>query len=172
MIALYPGTFDPITRGHADIARRAAKLFDRVIVAVAKNTGKKTLFSLAERMAMSRAVLDKNDKLEVRPFNSLVTTLAEEQGANVIIRGIRAVSDFDYEFQMAGMNRQLSQKVETVFLTPTESLAFISSSLVCEIASYQGDVGRFVDEPVQRALEQKFSPGTRPDQADIKGSSD
>ena len=163
MIALYPGTFDPITKGHADIARRAAKLFDKVIVAVANNTGKKTLFSLDERMAMSAAVLGKHAGLEVRPFDCLVTTLAEEQGAKVIIRGIRAVSDFDYEFQMAGMNRQLSQKVETVFLTPTESLAFISSSLVCEIASYQGDVSRFVDELVQTALRQKFSPGARPD---------
>lgn len=156
MIALYPGAFDPLTRGHTDIARRAAKLFDRVIVAIAGNTHKPTRFALAERLAMASAVLGGDDRLEVRSFDTLATTLAEEQGAQVIIRGIRAVSDFDYEFQMAGMNRQLSEQVETVFLTPTESLAFISSSLVCEIASYQGDVSRFVDEPVQRALIQKF----------------
>ena len=156
MIALYPGAFDPLTRGHTDIARRAARLFDRVIVAVASNTGKPTRFALAERLTMASAVLGGDDRLEVRSFDTLATTLAEEQGAKVIIRGIRAVSDFDYEFQMAGMNRQLSEQVETVFLTPTESLAFISSSLVCEVASYQGDVSRFVDEPVQRALIQKF----------------
>ena len=155
--AIYPGTFDPITKGHIDLAQRATKLFEKVIVAVADNGNKETLFSLDERIALSEEVLSGHTNIEVKPFNDLVTNFAHQHKARVIIRGIRAVSDFDYEFQMAGMNRQLLEDIETVFLTPAESLSFISSSLVREIASYGGDVSQFVDASVVSALKQKFN---------------
>ena len=155
--AIYPGTFDPITKGHIDLAQRATKLFEKVIVAVADNGNKETLFSLDERIALSKEVLSGHTNIEVKPFNDLVTNFAHQHKARVIIRGIRAVSDFDYEFQMAGMNRQLLEDIETVFLTPAESLSFISSSLVREIASYGGDVSQFVDASVVSALKQKFN---------------
>ena len=155
--AIYPGTFDPITKGHIDLAQRATKLFEKVIVAVADNGNKGTLFNLDERIALSKEVLSRHTNIEVKPFNDLVTNFAHQHKARVIIRGIRAVSDFDYEFQMAGMNRQLLEDIETVFLTPAESLSFISSSLVREIASYGGDVSQFVDASVVSALKQKFN---------------
>lgn len=155
--AVYPGTFDPITNGHADIAARASRLFDKTFIAVADSPGKSTLFSLDERVSMAKQVLSKLDNVHVISFSGLVTNLAHEQGANVIVRGIRAVSDFDYEFQMAGMNRQLISDIETVFLTPAESLSYITSTLVREIASFNGDVGKFVDDTVLAALTKKFS---------------
>ena len=155
--AIYPGTFDPITKGHADITRRAAKLFDEVIIAVADTTSKKTLFTIEERVEFARDVLSDTKNVQVIPFRALATDLAREKRASVIVRGIRAVSDFDYEFQMAGMNRQLNSGIETVFLTPAENLACTTSSLVREIASLHGDVSLFVDSIVVTALKNKFS---------------
>lgn len=155
--AIYPGTFDPITNGHADIAIRAAKLFEKVIIAVADSKSKQTLFSIDERVALANNVMSDLDNVDVISFNGLVTALAREQNAKVIVRGIRAVSDFDYEFQMAGMNRQLCTETETVFLTPSENLGYTTSSLVREIASLNGDVSLFVHESVVAALKEKLS---------------
>ena len=155
--AIYPGTFDPITKGHTDIAVRAAKLFEKVIIAVADSTSKQTLFTLDERVALATNVLSEINNVEVISFDILVTDIARETGAKVIVRGIRAVSDFDYEFQMAGMNRQLYSQVETVFLTPAENLGYTTSSLVREIASLNGDVSLFVHDSVVDALKEKFS---------------
>ncbi|HIF51146.1 MAG TPA: pantetheine-phosphate adenylyltransferase [Thiotrichaceae bacterium] len=153
--AIYPGTFDPITNGHADIATRAASMFEKVIFAVADSSSKKTLFTVDERVELARKVLSGIKNVEVASFNSLITDLAKDKDAKVIVRGIRAVSDFDYEFQMAGMNRQLISNVETVFLTPAENLSFITSSLVREISSFNGDVSKFVDASVLTALKEK-----------------
>jgi pantetheine-phosphate adenylyltransferase len=151
--AMYPGTFDPITLGHEDLVRRAVRLFDKVVVAVAANTGNKsTMFSVDERVALARESLADIGNVEVRRYNGLTVDFAKEQGLNVIIRGLRAVSDFEYEFQLASMNRHLTKDVETAFLTPTETYNFISSSLVREVASLGGDVSEFVSAPVQRAL--------------------
>lgn len=156
IIAIYPGTFDPITNGHNDIINRAARLFDRVIVAVAKSTSKKTLFSAEKRMELAAQALAGMGNVEVRCFSGLVTEYAKLERATVIIRGLRAVSDFEYEFQMAGMNRHLNDGVETIFLTPAEHLNYISSSLVKEIAGLDGDVSRFVHAGVISALREKF----------------
>ena len=155
--AIYQGTFDQITKGHADITRRAANLFDKVIIAVADTTSKNTLFTIDERVELASKVLSDTKNVEVIPFRALATDLAREKNASVIVRGIRAVSDFDYEFQMAGMNRQLNSDIETVFLTPAENLACTTSSLVREIASLNGDVSLFVDSLVVAALKDKFS---------------
>ena len=154
--AIYPGTFDPITNGHTDIVARATALFDRVIVAVARSTSKKTAFTTDERVAMARRALVDIPCAEVLSFDGLMIDFARDQGAKVIIRGLRAVSDFDYEFQMAGMNRQLHSLAETVFLTPAEHLSYISSSLVREIATFGGDVSKFVHPEVQSALVQRL----------------
>lgn len=153
--AIYPGTFDPVTNGHVDIAKRAASMFGKVLVAVADSESKQTLFSTDERVALATKVLSDFKNIEVISFNSLITDLARDKDAAVIIRGIRAVSDFDYEFQMAGMNRQLLPNIETVFLTPAENLSFISSSLVREISSFNGDVSQFVHESIVSALKEK-----------------
>jgi len=155
--AIYPGTFDPITNGHTDIVQRAVRLFNHVIVAVAGSTGKNTTFSPDERVAMAKLAVAGIDHVEVLRFDGLMTTFAREQNARIIIRGLRAVSDFDYEFQMAGMNRQLLPEAETVFLTPAEHLSYISSSLVREIAMYDGDVSRFVHPEIAAALKERFS---------------
>jgi pantetheine-phosphate adenylyltransferase len=155
--AIYPGTFDPITNGHTDIVLRATNLFDKVIVAVAKSTSKKTAFTIDERVEMVRRVLDGVKNVEVCSFGGLVTAFARERNAQVMIRGLRAVSDFEYEFQMAGMNRQLYAKAETVFLMPAEHLSYISSSLVREVASLGGDVSKFVHEDVMLALQQRLT---------------
>ncbi len=155
--AIYPGTFDPITKGHADITRRAATLFDKVIIAVADTTSKNTLFAIDDRVELASNVLADIKNVEAIPFRALATDLAREKNASVIVRGIRAVSDFDYEFQMAGMNRQLNPDIETVFLTPAENLSCTTSSLVREIASLHGDVSLFVDPIVVAALKDKFS---------------
>jgi pantetheine-phosphate adenylyltransferase len=150
--AIYPGTFDPITNGHSDIIMRAARLFDRVVVSVAGNTSKTTAFTTEQRTDMARKVLAPFVNVEVIPFHGLVVEHARSQGATVIIRGLRAVSDFEYEFQMAGMNRRLNDTVETIFLTPSEHLNYISSSLVREIANLGGDISRFVHPDVMQAL--------------------
>ncbi len=151
--AMYPGTFDPITLGHEDLVRRAATLFDKVVVAIAANPGSKTpLFTLEERVAMARAALAEFQNVEVTSYQGLTVDFAEEHGLRVIIRGLRAVSDFEYEFQLANMNRHLSDRVETAFLTPTEKYTFISSSLVREVAELGGDVSEFVSPEVGKAL--------------------
>ena len=154
--AIYPGTFDPITNGHTDLVMRAARLFDRVIVAVAESARKTTLFPVEERKRLAHLALADIKNAEVCSFNSLVTNFAREKQAQIIIRGLRAVSDFDYEFQMAGMNRQLYTGAETVFMTPAENLGFISSSLVREIASLGGDVSPFVHTEVLQSLRAHF----------------
>jgi pantetheine-phosphate adenylyltransferase len=153
--AVYPGTFDPITNGHSDIVARAARLFDRVIVAVAVNAGKAPAFELPERVAMAREVLKDIPGVEVREFGTLLVDFAIDNGAGVILRGLRAVSDFEYEFQLAGMNRRLAPELETLFLTPAEQYAYISSSLVREIAALGGDVSDFVDPLVRQALRRR-----------------
>jgi pantetheine-phosphate adenylyltransferase len=155
--AVYPGTFDPITNGHLDLVKRAAGLFDRVVVAVARQTGKDTVFGLAQRESLARRVLSGLANVEVMSFDGLLMDFARSQDAQVVLRGLRAVSDFEYEFQLAGMNRRLAPGIETMFLTPAEQYTFISSSLVREIARLGGDVSEFVHPDVQRALRDKFS---------------
>jgi pantetheine-phosphate adenylyltransferase len=154
--AIYPGTFDPITNGHADLLQRALKRFDRVIIAVAGSTGKSTCFSLEERVSLAKTALAALDHVEVVGFDGLLVKFAQEQGAGVILRGLRAVSDFEYEFQLASMNRKLAPDVETMFLTPDEGYSFISSSLVREVAALGGDVGAFVHAAVQTALTERY----------------
>ncbi len=155
--AIYPGTFDPITNGHTDIVERATRMFDLVIVAIAGSTGKSPTFSTAQRVDLAREALAGIDNVEVASFTGLMTVYAKQRGARVIVRGLRAVSDFEYEFQMASMNRQLYSQAETVFLTPAEHLSYISSSLVREIATLGGDVTRFVHSAVNAALHEKMS---------------
>ena len=154
--AVYPGTFNPLTRGHEDLVRRAAKLFDRVVVAIAESPGKTPLFSLAERVELARAVLSDLPSVTVTGYEGLTVDFARANGLGVILRGLRAVSDFEYEFQLATMNRHLTDEVETVFLTPTENYTFVSSSLVREIAELGGDISAFVHPQVAAALESKF----------------
>ena len=151
-IAIYPGTFDPITNGHADLVHRAAACFDRVIIAVAGSTGKATRFGLDERVRLAREVMREVHNVEIESFDGLLVEFASARGAHVILRGLRAVSDFEYEFQLASMNRKLAPGIETMFLTPDEGYTFISSSLVREIAALGGDVGGFVHPAVETAL--------------------
>ncbi len=153
--AVYPGTFDPITNGHGDIIARASVLFDRVVVAVAGNPGKRPVFGLDERVTLARDVLADLENVEVLEFDTLLVDFARETGANVILRGLRAVSDFEYEFQLAGMNRRLAPDLETMFLTPAEQYTYISSSLVREISALGGDVTDFVHPVVAAALRKK-----------------
>lgn len=155
--AFYPGTFDPITNGHVDIILRASKLFDRVIVAVADNKAKNPLFSLQERVDIATETVADISNAEVIGFDTLLIDCAHQHKASVILRGLRAVSDFEYEFQLASMNRRLSPQLETMFLTPDEQYAFISSSLIREIASLGGDVAKFIPECVQVALAHKLN---------------
>ncbi len=154
--AIYPGTFDPVTNGHAELVQRALRRFDRVIIAVAASTGKSTCFTLEERVSLARTALAPLDRLEEVGFDGLLVKFAQDQGAGVILRGLRAVSDFEYEFQLASMNRKLAPDVETMFLTPDEGYSFISSSLVREIAALGGDVRAFVHPAVQTALKERF----------------
>ena len=151
--AVYPGTFDPITRGHEDLVRRAARLFDHMIVAVADSKSKKPFFSLDDRIQMAREVLAGIPNIEVIGFSGLLMDFMREHQAKVIIRGLRAVSDFEYEFQMAGMNRNLYPDVETVFLTPGEQYMFISATMVREIATLGGDVSHFVNPLVAARIQ-------------------
>ncbi len=154
--AMYPGTFDPITLGHEDFVRRAAKLYDKVVVAVAANTGSKiTMFSFDERVEMAQQVLANIANVEVAGYEGLTIDFAQENGLAVIVRGLRAVSDFEYEFQLASMNRHLTEDVETAFLTPTDKFTFISSTLVREVATLGGDVAEFVSPKVKDALLKK-----------------
>mgnify|MGYP001816241537 FL=1 len=151
--ALYPGTFDPITLGHEDLVRRAAGLYERVVVAIAAHPGTKApMFTFDERVDLARNALDDIDNVEVAGYRGLTVDFAVEHGLRVIIRGLRAVSDFEYEFQLANMNRHLTEEVETAFLTPTEKYTFISSSLVREVATLGGDVSEFVSPKVKTAL--------------------
>jgi pantetheine-phosphate adenylyltransferase len=156
--AMYPGTFDPITLGHEDLVRRATTLFDRVVVAIADNPGiKAPLFTTDERVAMAASALADIDNVEVVGYKGLTVDFARENNLRVIIRGLRAVSDFEYEFQLANMNRHLTDEVETAFLTPTEKYTFISSSLVREVAELGGDVSEFVSPKVRQALRERCS---------------
>jgi len=149
---IYPGTFDPITNGHTDLVHRAARRFERIVVAVAAATGKTPFFSLPERVALAEEALAGLQNVRVTSFDGLLARFAEEHGASVILRGLRAVSDFEYEFQLASMNRKLAPNVETMFLTPDEGFSYISSSLVREIAMLGGDVSKFVHPKVVAAL--------------------
>ncbi len=155
---LYPGTFDPITRGHGDMVERAARLFDHVIIAVAASPKKNPLFSLEERVELVREVTRPFANVEVIGFAGLLARFAREQQANVLLRGLRAVSDFEYEFQLANMNRQLEPDIESLFLTPSEQYSYISSTLVREIAALGGDVSKFVHPAVGAALAARFCP--------------
>ena len=152
--AIYPGSFDPITNGHIDIAYRAAKLFDKLIIAVAEKKSAKQLFTLGERVVLIEDVFSNNNNIEVVPFKNLVTDLAREKSANIIVRGVRTVLDFDYEFKMAVMNKKLHEDIETVFFNSTENFSYISSSLVREIAVLGGDVSAFVPESVELVLKE------------------
>ena len=155
--AIYPGTFDPITNGHVDIAQRAAKLFDEVIIAVAERKAEKTLFTKDERLFFVNNLFSNISNIKSISFDGLVTDLAREKSAKILVRGVRTILDFDYEFKMAGMNKKLYTDIETVFLTPTENFNYISSSLVREIAALGGDVSLFVPQSIQLALKEKFS---------------
>jgi pantetheine-phosphate adenylyltransferase len=157
-IAIYPGTFDPITNGHADLVVRAAPLFEHVIVGVAESAGKAPGFPLAERIELARLALACVPNVEVLGFNTLLADFVRKMKAGVLLRGLRAVSDFEYEFQLASMNRHLIPEVETLFLTPSEQYSFISSSLVREIGRLGGDVSGFVHPAVQAALVRKWPP--------------
>lgn len=155
--AIYPGTFDPVTNGHSDLVQRASRLFDHVIVAIAAGgTGKQPVFSLDERINMATEVLQPTDNVTVCGFDTLLVDFMREHNATIIIRGLRAVSDFEYEFQLASMNRHLAENIETVFMTPAEEYSYISSSLVREVARLGGDVSPFVHEKVVAALKQRM----------------
>ena len=156
-LAIYPGSFDPITYGHMDIIERGCNLFDKIIVAIAMSDAKKPLFTLEERIALSSSIFEDNEKVEVVGFpRQLTVDLAKEHNASAIIRGLRAVSDFEYEFQLATMNRSLAPDIESIFLTPKESLIYVSSSLIKEISDLKGDVSKFVHPNIEKALRAKL----------------
>lgn len=156
VVAVYPGTFDPLTRGHEDIVRRTAGLFDQLIVAVAESRSKKPFFTVEERMAIAQEVLGHYSNVQVKSFHGLLRDFMRENNAHVIVRGLRAVSDFEYEFQMAGMNRCLMPEVETMFLTPSEQYQFVSGTIVREIAVLGGNVSKFVFPSVEQWLQNKI----------------
>jgi len=153
---IYPGTFDPITNGHVDLTERASRLFDEVVVAIAHSEKKTPLFTLGERVELCQVSLSHLDNVSVEGFSNLLTEFAKSKGSSCVLRGLRAVADFEYEFQLANMNRAIFPEFESVFLTPSEHLSFISSSLVREIASLQGDITPFVPAPVAEALKARF----------------
>ena len=157
LTAVYPGTFDPMTLGHEDLMRRAGRLFERLIVAVAAGHHQRTMFSIAERVAIASELASRYPNIEVMPFRGLLADFVVEAGGKVVVRGLRAVSDFEYEFQMAGMNRQLMPDVETVFLTPSDQYQFVSGTFVREIATLGGDVSKFVAPSVLRRLQERIS---------------
>jgi pantetheine-phosphate adenylyltransferase len=151
--ALYPGTFDPITKGHMDLVERATRMFDKVIIAIAENERKHPLFSLKQRIAFAQSIFANHPQVEVLGFNTLLVDFAQQQNATVLVRGLRAVADFEFEFQLASMNRHLAPDVESVYLMPAEQYAFISSSLVKEVARLGGDVTKYVHPDVYSALQ-------------------
>lgn len=153
---IYPGSFDPLTNGHLDIVQRAAKLFDKVIIAVANNETKKPLFNLRERVELVKRGIKHLPNVEADSFNGLLVEFADERGACAVIRGLRAVSDFEFEFQLALMNRKLNDKIETIFMMPRGAYTFLSSRIVKEVARLGGDISPFVPEHVQKALKGKF----------------
>ena len=156
-VAIYPGSFDPITLGHMDIIDRACNLFDKIIIAIAKSDTKEPLFSLEDRLKLARTIYKDNSQVEVIGFpRQLTVDVAKEYNACAIIRGLRAVSDFEYEFQLATMNRSLAPDIESIFLTPKESLIYVSSSLIKEICDLKGDISKFVDPVVEQALKAKL----------------
>lgn len=159
LTAVYPGTFDPMTLGHEDLVRRASRLFERLIIAVAAGHHKRTMFTIEERLEIARELSDKYPNIEVIPFRGLLRDFVVEHGGKVVVRGLRAVSDFEYEFQMAGMNRKMMPEVETVFLTPSDQYQFISSTFVREIATLGGDVSQFVSPSVKARLEERIKKG-------------
>lgn len=160
---VYPGTFDPITNGHIDLVKRGMRLFDRVVVAVVSGdaTTKQPLFTVEERVALAQEALKDHQQVEVIPFQGLLVEFARSVGAEAILRGLRAVSDFEYEFQLAGMNRHLAAEIETLFLTPSQQYGYLSSSMIREIAKLQGDIDPFVAKNVKQALEEKFGRGVQ-----------
>jgi pantetheine-phosphate adenylyltransferase len=157
LTAIYPGTFDPMTLGHADLMARASRLFDRLILAVAAGHHKKTMFSLEERLAMGKELAERHGNVEVIAFDGLLSEFVKGMGGKVVVRGLRAVSDFEYEFQMAGMNRHLMPEVETVFLTPSDQYQFVSGTFVREIAMLGGDVSKFVAPSVLQRLKERVA---------------
>ncbi len=157
LTAVYPGTFDPMTLGHEDLMRRASRLFDRLILAVAVGHHKRTMFTISERLEIAQEIAAPYPNVEVTPFRGLLCDFVLEQRGKVVIRGLRAVSDFEYEFQMAGMNRQLMPEVETVFMTPSDQYQFVSGTFVREIASLGGDVSKFVAPSVLRRLKERIT---------------
>lgn len=159
LVAVYPGTFDPLTRGHEDLVRRASRLCEKLVVGVADSKNKKPFFTLTERVAIAREVLSHYDNVIVSGFSGLLKDFVEAHDATVIIRGLRAVSDFEYEFQMAGMNRYQMPSVETVFMTPSDQYMFISGTIVREIALLGGDVGKFTFPSVEKWLKEKMGRG-------------
>ena len=155
-VAIYPGTFDPVTCGHTDVCRRALMMFDHIVVGVADNPQKQPFFSLEERIDMLETVFSKDDQITVKPFSGLLIDFAKECDSKIIIRGLRAISDFEFEVQLAGMNRSLAPGIETVFLTAAEKFAFVSSSLVREIARLKGDVSEFIHPQIHQRLKDKL----------------
>lgn len=160
-VAVYPGTFDPLTRGHEDLVRRAARLFPQLVIGVADSRGKRPIFSLTERVEMAREVLADLPNVTVEGFDGLLLDFLKKLDARIVVRGLRAVSDFEYEFQMAGMNRRLYPEIETVFLTPGDEFTFLSATMVREIALLGGDVSQFVQPPVQTRLHDKLKQKTQ-----------
>lgn len=156
--AIYPGTFDPITNGHIDLVRRAANMFDNVVIAIASNPSKTPLFALEERVELAERATKDIENVSVVGFSGLLANLARKQQAKILLRGLRAISDFEYEFQLANMNRRLNPELESVFLTPCEDNSFISSTIVKEVSLHRGDVSQFVPEFVVTALQDKFFP--------------
>lgn len=156
-IAVYPGTFDPITNGHTDLAKRGCKVFDKIIIAVAENPQKNTLFNLSERINFIKNIFSKEVKIEVYPLNNLLVQFAKDHSATVILRGLRAVSDFEYEVQLASMNRSMEPEIESVFMSPAEEFSFLSSSIIKDIARHGGKLEKFVHKDVLEALCKKYS---------------
>tara|TARA_Y100000389_G_C17444198_1_gene510546 strand:- start:1508 stop:1987 length:480 start_codon:yes stop_codon:yes gene_type:complete len=156
-IAVYPGTFDPITNGHTDLAKRGCKVFDKIIIAVAENPQKNTLFSITERIDFVKNIFSDEKKIEVYPLNKLLVEFAKDHSATVILRGLRAVSDFEYEVQLASMNRSMEPNIESVFMSPAEKFGFLSSSIIKDIARHGGKLEQFVHKNVLKALRKKYS---------------
>ena len=157
LIAVYPGTFDPITNGHTDLVNRGVKIFDKVIIAVAENPTKNTLFNISERINFIDRIFQNNKSVTIYPLNKLLVEFAKDHNATVILRGLRAVSDFEYEVQLASMNRSMEPNIESVFMSPAEKYGFLSSSIIKDIAKHGGDLSKFVNKDVLDALNQKFN---------------